>query len=162
MTESHFELSATHGVFLAIRIGGVVHAVPIRFVEEVLPALPVETIAQLPAFVRGVVFVRGHLIPVLDGAERLGLPPRPEWIEPHLLCLNIEGRLIGLEIDEAMDLIELPGEEQVSIPKLGGTASFLSAVIDHQGEIVRILNPEKLLRNDEVSRLSETISIQPE
>jgi len=158
MTESRFGPATGEGVYLAIRIGGVVHAVPIGFVEEVLPALPVETIAQLPVFMRGVIFVRGHLIPVLDGAERLGLPSDPHRAEPHLLCLNINGRLIGLEIDEAIDLMELPETGRIPVPELGGNFPFLSAVMDHQGEIVRILDPEKLFNPEEISRLADHVS----
>ena len=56
-----------------MRIGENLHAMPIDVIVEVLPALPIEAVPQCPAFVRGVVFVRGHLIPVLDAAERLGL-----------------------------------------------------------------------------------------
>ncbi|MBC7817349.1 MAG: chemotaxis protein CheW, partial [Planctomycetaceae bacterium] len=93
---------------LAVRIGGNLHALPIDMVEEVLPALPIETIPQCPAFVRGVVFVRGHLIPVLDAAERLRLRDHVRPAEPHIVCLRIGSRLVGLEVDEAIDLIEIP------------------------------------------------------
>lgn len=50
------------------------HAIPINVVDEVLPALPIEAVPQCPRFVRGVVLSRGRFIPVLDAAERLGLP----------------------------------------------------------------------------------------
>ena len=57
-------------------------------------------------FVRGVVFVRGHLIPVVDAAERLGLREHQRPDEPHIVCLRVDGRLVGVELDEALDLLE--------------------------------------------------------
>jgi len=158
MTQTRARDTGTDSLHLSVRIGGILHAIPIEFIEEILPVLPVEPIAQLPSFVRGIVFVRGHLIPILDGADRLGLPACSSAHEPHLVCLNLQGRLIGLEIDEAIELIELPRSGLVSMPELGGTSRFLSAVMDYRGEIVRILNPSQLLLQEEASQLSREFS----
>lgn len=141
-------------VHLTIRIGGILHAIPIEAVEEVLPALPVEPISQLPSFVRGVVFVRGHLIPILDGTQRLELPARDTSREPQLVCLRLNGRLIGLEVDEAIDLVELPDHGRLPVPQLGGGRQFLSSIMDYQGEIVRLLDPTRLLMLEEVSEFA--------
>ena len=57
-------------VALIVRLGENLHGIPIEWVEEVLPALPIETVPHCPKCVRGVISVRGHLIPVLDAGER--------------------------------------------------------------------------------------------
>jgi len=153
MTQTFAERPDIEVVHLIVRIGGVTHAIPITAVEEVLPDLPVEKIAQLPSFVRGVVFVRGHLIPVLDGAERLGLRSESEPQRSQLVCLRNGERLLGLKVDEAVDLMELPLQGRIPVPELGGESQFFSAVMDHQGDVMRILDPKKLLLADEASRL---------
>lgn len=61
---------------LTMRLDQELHALPIDAVEEVLPALPVESVPQCPEFIRGVVFVRGHLIPAFDAAGRLAAAGR--------------------------------------------------------------------------------------
>ena len=58
---------------LLVRLAKDLYAIPIAAIEEVLPALPIEAVPQSPSFIRGVIFVRGHLIPVLSAAERSGL-----------------------------------------------------------------------------------------
>lgn len=109
MTKSESKTGRRTHPALSVRLGNNLHAIPIAAVEEVLPALPVETIPQCPSFVRGVVFGRGHLIPVLDAAERLGVQGHPRTPEPHIVCLLIGNRLVGVEFDEAIDLIEIHG-----------------------------------------------------
>lgn len=153
MTQTAMGRSGIESMHLTVRIGESLHAIPIAAVEEVLPALPVEPISQLPAFIRGVVFVRGHLIPVLSGAERLGVEARSSWDESQLICLRLHDRLIGLEVDEAVDLVSLSQYERLPIAQFGVRQQCLAAVVDFQGTVLRILNPEQLLLRDETAEL---------
>ncbi|MGE0606717.1 MAG: chemotaxis protein CheW [Pirellulales bacterium] len=140
---------------LAVRLGQSLFAIPIAAVEEVLPALPVEAVPQCPRFVRGVVFVRGHLIPVLDAAERLGLVEHQRSDDPHIVCLRHEDRLVGVEFDEALDLLEIGADELLAADQLGAAAGFLRGLIEHDGLVVRLLDPEALIANDEAVSLRQ-------
>ncbi len=140
---------------LAVRLGTNLLALPIEAVEEVLPALPIESVPQCPSFVRGVVFVRGHLIPVLDAAERLGMRDHQRPDEPHIVCLRQHERLVGVEFDEALDLMELGMEEWLTADELGAEAGFLRGLVERDGLIIRLLDPAKLIANDEVSALQQ-------
>jgi len=124
-------------------------------VEEILPALPVEPVAQCPAFVRGVVYVRGHLIPVLDLAERLGMAGHVRPAEPHIVCLRWSGRLVGLEVDEAMDLMQLSEASGLSADTLGVSTGMIQSIIERDGKVIRLLNPARLVAPDEAPGLAE-------
>lgn len=132
---------------LTVRIGQVLHAIPIAAIEEILPALRIERVAGIPDWIQGMVFVRGHLIPVFNLAPILQLSV-PENLDPHLICLRVHGRIIGMEVDEAIDLVDLPEEGRISVPELVGQTGLISAVIDHHGELIRILNPDHILHPD--------------
>ncbi len=138
---------------LAVRIGGNLHAMPIDVIEEVLPALPIEAVPQCPAFVRGVVFVRGHLIPVFDAAERLGLRNHVRSPEPHIVCLRVGSRLVGLEVDEAMDLIDIPLYTALSVEEVNVQSGFLSGLIELDGQVIRILDAERMIAQQEAVAL---------
>jgi purine-binding chemotaxis protein CheW len=138
---------------LAVRLGEDLHAIPITAIEEVLPALPIESIPQCPAFVRGVVSVRGHLIPVLDAAERLGLEGHQRPAEPHIVCVRVGGRLVGLEVDEALDLIDLSPATLVPAEDIGASAGFFAGVVELDDQVVRILDPQRLLAREETAEL---------
>ena len=140
---------------LAVRLGTSLLALPIEAVEEVLPALPIESVPQCPSFVRGVVFVRGHLIPVLSAAERLGMRDYLRPDEPHIVCLKHNNRLVGIEFDEALDLMELGTEDCLTADELGAETGFLRGLVERDGLIIRLLDPDKLIANDEVSALQQ-------
>lgn len=138
---------------LAVRLGRHLHAIPTASIEEVLPALPIEPIPRSPDFVIGVVFVRGHLIPVLSAAERIGVTDYVRPPEPNIVCLRVGGRLIGVEVDEAIDLIDLPADSALSTNDFCRTQPFLKALVEYDGEVVRVLDPEKLVSTEEAHEL---------
>ena len=99
------------------------------------------------------VFVRGHLIPVLDAAERLGIKDHQRPAEPHIVCLRVDERLIGVEFDEALDLLELCGVESLSADDVGARSGFFAGVLEQDGQVIRLLDPEKLMAADETEKL---------
>lgn len=155
MTQSAMPLGAPGDQVLVVRLGESLHAIPVGAVEEILPALPVERVAQCPAFVRGVVYVRGHLIPVLDLAERLGIADHVRPAEPHIVCLRWSGRLVGVEVDEALDLMQLPEVQGLSTQVLGVPDGMIQSIVERGGQIIRLLNPARLVAPDEAPGLAK-------
>lgn len=153
MTNPQATVAAMRQLVLAVRIGEDMHAIPIDMIEEVLPALPIEAVPQCPAFVRGVIFVRGHLIPVLDAAERLGIRNHVRSSEPHIVCLRVGSRLVGLEVDEAIDLIEIPLGTAVPIEEVNAQSGFLSGLIELDGRVIRLLDTERMIAHREAVAL---------
>ena len=153
MTEPSARSSLSLGLVLTVRLGGSLHAIPIWAVEEVLPALPIEWLPNCLAFVRGVVFVRGHLIPVIDAAERFGMKRDSRPYERHLVCLRVDGRLIALEFDEALDLVDLGDAELLTLDVAGIRSSFFAGVVQRDSVVIRILDPAKLLASAESGEL---------
>lgn len=134
---------------LAVRIGGILFAIPIDSVEEVLPALPIEFIPQCPPYLSGVVSVRNKLIPILDAAERLGIGSHVRVMEPPIVCLRVAERQVGLEVDEAVDLIEVPRFERVT-DEANVVERFISGLVEKDGQLIRILDVEGMLAHETV------------
>jgi len=154
MTRTDHPTPAAPHLALLVRLGGTLHALPVGSVEEVLPALPIEPIPQAPADLRGVVFVRGHWIPIVDAAARLGLE-RPRSAEPPIVCLSLQGKLIGVEVDEALDVIDLSRGVQAGAADLGAGEGFFAGLVDLDGQSIRLLDPQRLLAAEEAARLPE-------
>lgn len=129
---------------LLVRLGQEFYAISIALIEEVLPDLPIESVPNCPEFVRGIMFVRGHVIPVLSAAERLGLATRERPDNPNIVCLRIRQRLVGVEFDEVLDLIDLGQREILPFEEMGAQEGFFTGVVEHDGRLIRLLDPEKL------------------
>ena len=146
---------AAAGKALTVRLGKDLQAIPVEWVEEVLPALPVESVPNCPDFVRGVVFVRGHVIPVLDAAERLGIKNHQRPDEPPIVCIRLGDRIVGIEFDEALDLIDIGEVETLDATLIGASEGFFAGVFDHDGRMIRLLNPERLIDANETAGLDQ-------
>jgi len=141
------------GKALAVRLGQSLHAIPIAAIEEVLPELPIEPIPCCPPFVRGVISVRGHLIPVVDAAERLGLDAGSTVAESHIVCVNAGGRLVGIQVDEAIDLIDLTHAAPTAAADVGAASGFFAGVVQLEDQVFRVLDPDRLLSFGETRQL---------
>jgi chemotaxis signal transduction protein len=138
---------------------------PLEAVEEVLPALPIDPLPQCPDALRGVIFVRGRLIPVIDAAQRLGVA-RSRPLEPPIVSVRLPGGVVGIEVDEVLDLLDLvvppalstdaSDSSRISIPlgreRAAGDATSqdsdragaMIAAVDVDGQTVRLLDAQRL------------------
>jgi len=139
-------------IVLLVRLGKDLYALPIASIEEVLPALPIEAVPRCPDFVRGVVFVRGHLIPVLEAYERLGLKSRQGPDEPVIVCMRVGKRLVGVEFDEALDLMDIAGAEVLACGDIGAREGFFTKLVERDGRLIRLLDPERLTSPEETQQ----------
>jgi purine-binding chemotaxis protein CheW len=103
----------------AFRIGGEDYAVDVMRVREIIHPLPITPVPRAPAFVEGVVRLRGEVIPVLDVRKRLGVEARPQTRKTRFLLVDIAGRRIGLVVDEVSEVLRLPRSELRPAPPLG-------------------------------------------
>jgi purine-binding chemotaxis protein CheW len=101
------------------RIGGEDYAVDIMRVREIIYPLPITPVPRAPAFIEGVVRLRGEVIPVLDVRKRLGVDARAETRKSRFLVVNVAGRRIGLVVDEVCEVLRLPRSEIRPAPALG-------------------------------------------
>jgi purine-binding chemotaxis protein CheW len=101
------------------RIGGEDYAVDIMRVREIIHPLPITPVPRAPAFVEGVVRLRGEVIPVVDVRKRLGVEACPPTRRTRFLVVNVAGRRLGLVVDEVCEVLRLPRSELRAAPALG-------------------------------------------
>jgi purine-binding chemotaxis protein CheW len=100
-------------------------ALPAHEVRQVLRMAAVTPVPGAPAALRGVLDVRGTLVPVVDVRVRLGLPSRPPDPDGHLILARAGSRLVALEVDRVLEIREL-SEGASESP---GAWSFGSALV---------------------------------
>ena len=84
------------------------------------------------------------------------LRPRPD--EPHIVCLRVGGRLVGVELDEALDLLEIDPRAMLAADQIGGEGKLFCGVIEQNGTLIRLLDPEKLIAREESAALERAAS----
>ena len=121
------------GTTYAIRSEQVLH---IEMVEQVTP------VPNAPTFVEGVVFSRGHVVPVLNLRARFGFERAPLDLRTRLVVVLAEGRRVGLMVDEAREFVTI-ADASIQQPNLaieGLSGNYLQGVVILGERIVMILD----------------------
>ncbi|HWA55910.1 MAG TPA: chemotaxis protein CheW [Gemmatimonadales bacterium] len=127
------------------RLGSLVCAAPATGVREVIPAGSPTRIPGASASVSGLLNLRGTLLTVVSGARIIGLH-RPEASPESVLVLDLAGRAVGLEVDEVIDLIEVPDDHLENGEAMPGIdPRLVRQVGHHDGRVFAVLELEKLV-----------------
>ena len=133
---------------LVFRVGTLSCAAEVETVREILPRLSVTRIPGAPPEVSGMVNVRGALVTVVDGWRALGQAAPASAGAGTTVLLEVDGgrRLMGLTVDEVVDLLAVPGEtleRRQSLPGLDPT--IVRAVGRRDSQAFVVLDTDRLL-----------------
>jgi len=105
--------------FLAFKLGNEEYAIDIQRVQELRGYDAVTRIANSPDFIKGVVNLRGIIVPIVDMRIKfnLGTPSYDQFTV--VIILNIGGRVIGMVVDSVSDVVTLSAEQLKPAPEMG-------------------------------------------
>src|SRR4051794_17371746 len=92
---------------VVFEVGGQRYGLPAADVQELLRAVAVVPLPRAPVVVKGVINLRGRVVPVFDIRSRFRLPPRDVAPADHLVVAQAGPRLVALHVDRAIDLVHL-------------------------------------------------------
>jgi purine-binding chemotaxis protein CheW len=120
-------------------------AVPIAAVREIVRAGDITRIPQAPADVRGVMNLRGRILPVVELRTRLGLPPAELSARSRVLVTEAQSRAIGLLVDSVAEVVKLPESAVVPPPEeiLSANAGYVSGVARHGARLLILLKLDR-------------------
>lgn len=149
--------------YLRFALGNGLYAVPIASVREILELSPTTALPLVPDFVRGVMNLRGAVVPVIDLAARFGLPPtvvgRRTCIVvvevPSLHDPSLAPQVLGLMVDAVHEVLETEGAALDEVPPLGTAIApqFIEGIARSRGAMVSVLNLPRALDGEELAQL---------
>jgi purine-binding chemotaxis protein CheW len=111
------------GQYVTVGIGAEVFALDVARVREVLDLCPFTRVPNMPDFVRGMIDVRGHGVPVVDLRQRFGLPPVEPDAHTRIVVLEVDiaGRplVIGALTDRVYEVVEVANDAVEAPPEVG-------------------------------------------
>ena len=126
--------------FIAFRLANVTHALPAEAVREVLGMVLITPLPDAPAWLTGVIDLRGTIIPVIDLRVRIGVTARALDLSTPILVVDHGGRSIGLIADAIDQIITVP-ETSVQAPdELMQPSRLVEAVIQHDSRLLVVIN----------------------
>ncbi|MDR7415621.1 MAG: chemotaxis protein CheW [Armatimonadota bacterium] len=129
----------------------------IEHVHEIIRMQEVTRIPRAPAFVEGVINLRGQVIPVLDLRRRFGLPADQRDGSTRIVVVEMDGNRVGVVVDAVLEVLRVP-ESSVVPPEdlLGpGQVAFLRGVAKHGDGLILLLDLPRVLEVTEQQALRE-------
>ena len=146
--------------YLTFTLGGETFAMDIRFIKEVIQYGTLTEVPLMPDFIRGVINLRGAVVPVIDLSVRFNRPPTDAGRRTCVVILEIqhEGDLLvlGAMVDNVSEVLEIAGSDIEPAPAFGSTlrSEFISGVGKVGGKFVILLDVNHVLSIDEMAALS--------
>ncbi len=132
---------------LTFRMGQELYGVDIQTVQEIKGYAPSTPLPNAPDYFRGVMNLRGIIVPVVDLRARFGMPAQPPGRVNVIIVVVASGRVTGLLVDSVADVTELrPGDIQ-STPDVCGAAppDFVQGVARLGDELLILLNTDRIV-----------------
>lgn len=147
--------------YLTFTLGGEMYAVETLSVKEIIEYGQVTTVPMMPPSIRGVINLRGAVVPVIDLKARFGGRPTEVTRRTCIVIIELGGsderQVLGIVVDTVSEVLEIPPGEIEAPPAFGARirADFIRGMGKVGGGFVILLNVEAVLSTDELSMLDE-------
>jgi purine-binding chemotaxis protein CheW len=134
--------------FLAFRLCDEEYAIDILNVREIRAHEPVTRIAQAPAFLKGVINLRGAIVPIVDLRSRFGLPAAEREAGTVVVILDMGKDYIGVAVDAVVDVIALARDDVRPAPTFEAAidTSFIRGIAPLDGRMLIVADLAALLQ----------------
>ena len=142
--------------YLAFTLGGETYGMDIRSIKEVIQYGGITEVPLMPGFLRGVINLRGAVVPVIDLSVRFSRPPTEINRRTCVVILELDRTLLGIMVDNVSEVLEINTEDIEPAPAFGSDlrTDFIQGVGKVAGRFVILLDVDHVLSLDEMSALA--------
>ncbi len=143
--------------YLTFRLGEEMFALNVTQVREILDLTPITKVPRAPRFMRGVINVRGSVVPVVDLRLKFGLPERENTVDTRIVVMEValEGEItvLGALADSVHEVMELEPEQIEPSPRIGTRwrTEFIRGIGKRNDQFIIILNIDRIFSSDELA-----------
>ena len=146
--------------FLTFRLGAESYGIEILKVQEIRGYEAPTTIANAPAFIKGVVNLRGVIVPILDLRVKFRLPDITYDKFTVVIILNVASRVIGVVVDSVSDVLSLDANAVRPTPEFASTTfdtKYITGLANVEDGMLIMLDIEKLLTGADMSLVESVL-----
>jgi purine-binding chemotaxis protein CheW len=146
------------GKYLTFRLDQVEFGLGILKVREINKIIDITAVPKMPPYMKGVINLRGRVVPVIDLRVKFGLPEAPYTDQTCIIIVNV-GHQIGIVVDTVSEVLEIAGEHIDPPPTLSAAVDTTFILgMGKVGEAVKILlDVDRILNTDELGDVSAVL-----
>ena len=147
MTEHATAIGAERRELISFRVGDQEYCVDIMAVREIRGWSPATTLPQSPGYMRGVINLRGAVLPIMDLASRLGMPVLEPTVRSVFIVVKAGDRTVGLLVDAVSDILSVNDDMVQPTPDVACDAvrSFVRGIISIEGRMISEISLDRIL-----------------
>lgn len=141
--------------FLSFELDGEVYCMDILKAKELMGMVEITPLPQTPPYVRGVINLRGRVIPVVDLRVKFGLKVKEDNKSTSIIVADVEFQgtplLIGVVVDAVREVVNIPDDKISSIPYINAKvkAEYIRGIANRSEEMLIILDVIHVLNDDD-------------
>jgi len=145
--------------FLTFLLGNECYGIEIKYVTEIIGIQVITEIPELPEYVKGIINLRGKIIPVIDVRVRFKKESKQYNDRTCVIVVDIKDLSIGLIVDSVAEVITIPEQDIVDPPQMnkGSNNRYIKKIGKVGNAVKLLLDCDKLLSENELDDLSEVI-----
>jgi len=147
--------------YLTFVLGGEIFSIGILSIKEIIWYANLTEVPMMPACIRGVINLRGAVVPVMDLSNRFGKPSTPVVKSTCIVIIEVpranegEHQAMGVVVDSVQAVLEIPVSEIEPAPSFGAKIrpDFIEGIAKVNGKFVILLNVNQVLSMQEISQM---------
>ncbi len=155
---------ALGGKYLTFVLGDEIYGVEILKVQEIIGIMKVTHVPRMPDFVRGVINLRGKIIPVIELRSKFGLESKEDSEKTCIIVVQIvykdQSIIMGVLVDEVSEVLEIEESQIEPPPSFGATINidFIMGLGKVGEKVIMLLDVDSVLTTGELSSISQDVS----
>ena len=128
------------------------YALSLSYVVEIIDTTGITRVPETPDYIAGILNLRGHVVPVIDVRMRFRKPPKPDTRQRCIVIARIAENLLGLLVDNVVDLIDIPPEKITPTPQVGGSYvhGYVQGIGVYEDKVQLIIDTDRLVNYNDL------------
>ncbi|MDD4699951.1 MAG: chemotaxis protein CheW [Oscillospiraceae bacterium] len=145
------------GRFLSLSLSEEVFALEIKYVTEIVGVQPITPIPEVPDYVKGIINLRGKIIPVIDMRLKFKKPSTEYTDRTCIIVVDIEQVSVGLIVDNVVEVVSIPDKDIVPPPdyRTGIQNRYIKGIGMVETKVILLLDCKKILSKDDIEDVLE-------
>ncbi|MCX7711909.1 MAG: chemotaxis protein CheW [Clostridia bacterium] len=152
-----FEEDTQKDKFLTFLLGNEVYGIDIKYVTEIIGIQSITEVPELPEYVKGIINLRGKIIPVMDVRIRFKKEAREYNDRTCIIVIDIKDMPIGLIVDSVSEVLSIPEQDIVPPPQVNKDFNnrYIKGIGKVENNVKLLLDCEKLLSDEMIDILQD-------
>ena len=157
--EELLEEDTQNGKFMTFQTGKEFFGISISYVNEIIVMQPITAIPEVEDYIKGLINLRGKIIPVIDVRIRFRMEPLEYTDRTCIIVINVKSTVVGLIVEKIAEVDTIPEEDIVPPPSLGHKENehnkYVYGLAKTGDSVKLLLDPEKLIRDEDLEAIEE-------